>query len=100
MKKIRFLINYGRHEAGHVIGTKDSEAEALVSAGVAQYEDRAARALKYDIAADVQAECFAPVIEEIESSPKGVVIPEYEAPQAEAEERETKTVKAKKKVKP
>ena len=99
MKKIRFLINYGRHEAGHVIGTTDSSADQLVNAGIAKYEDRAARALKYQATAEIQAECVAPTLEEMEASPKGAVLPVYETEYPEAEQRETKTVKAKKKKK-
>lgn len=102
MRKIRFNIDYGRHKAGHVIGTKDSEADMLVNAGIASYENTEVRPLKYAATANVQSECIAPTIEEVEASPKGAILPPmYDIPEMEAEERETKDVKAKKKkVKP
>lgn len=99
MKKIRFITDYGKHKAGHVIGTQDGQAAQLVAQGVAVFVDNEVRPLKYTADAKTQSECVVPVIEELESAPKGATMPQslYETPEGEA--YETKDVKPGKKQK-
>lgn len=76
MKKIQFLIDYNGHKAGHVIGTKDSDAALLVNAGIAKEVGEHVRPLAYALDKPLQSECVAPVIDEVEASPKGALLPE------------------------
>lgn len=97
MKKIRFTKTYNQFQAGHVIGTNNRDAAALVSAGVAVYVEESVRPLKYAANRPVQTECIAPIVEELEAPPKGAVIPpSYEVPEADTT-LETKIVKPNKK---
>lgn len=70
-KKIRFKKDHGRNKAGWVIGTTDSAAASLVAQGIAEFVADDVRALRYAPTAPLQAECIAPVIEELEAAPKG-----------------------------
>lgn len=98
MKKIRFKVAFHGHLPGHVIGTRDSHAEALVAQGIAEFVADAVRPLKYAAGAALQTECVAPTIEEVEMAPKGVVLPDeiYEAPEDELQTPERATFKKKK----
>lgn len=95
MKKIQFKIDYGRNKAGHVIGTTDSAADQLVMLGVAEYVGAAIRPYKYQVGQALQTECIVPVIEELESAPKGALLPE-EIEMPEVQQYETATLKYKK----
>lgn len=85
MKKIQFTQNYGDHANGTVIGTTDSAAQKLVSQGKAKYVADDVRALKYAPDAPVQAECIAPVFEELEAAPKGATFPKHIIEEVEAQ---------------
>ncbi len=74
-KKIRFTKDHGRNKAGWVIGTTDSAAAQLIALGVAVSVADDVRALRYAPTAPVQAECIAPVVEELEAAPKGAKLP-------------------------
>lgn len=77
-KKIRFKKDHGRNKAGWVIGTTESAAASLVAQGIAEFVADDVRALRYAPNAPVQAECIAPVIEELEAAPKGAKLPPLE----------------------
>ncbi|MBK8225434.1 MAG: hypothetical protein IPK73_30840 [Candidatus Obscuribacter sp.] len=74
-KKIRFIKDHGRNKCGWVIGTTESAAAQLIALGVAVAVADDVRALKYAPTSPVQAECIAPVIEELEAAPKGAKLP-------------------------
>ncbi len=76
MKLIRFTQPHGKFNANTVIGTKDSDADALVASGVAVYEKEGTKPLKYAPGVAPRMECVTPTFEEMESSPKGAVWPE------------------------
>lgn len=75
MKLIRFIKDHGKHKINHVIGTKDSDADALIASGVAVQEQDGVKPLKYKPGAAPKIECVSPILnEEAESSPKGAKI--------------------------
>lgn len=76
MKLIRFIKDYGRHKAGYVIGTKDSDADALILSGLAILQQDGIKPLKYGAGLPSQIECVSIVDEEMEVSPKGAIRPE------------------------
>lgn len=76
MKLIKFIQAHGKFQINTVIGTKDSDAEALVAAGVAVYEKEGIKPLKYAPGVAPRMECVTPTFEEMEASPKGAIWPE------------------------
>lgn len=92
-KKIRFKKDHGRNKAGWVIGTTESAAASLVAQDIAEFVADDVRALRYAPNAPVQAECIAPVIEELEAAPKGARNPFIEI---RSEDEDTQTTDKKK----
>jgi len=90
-KKIRFIKDHGNFKSGWVIGTKDSDANALIAQGIAVSVSDDTRTLQYQAEAPVQNECIAPIYEEKESAPKGAIFPE----ELEIEQENTNTIKKK-----
>lgn len=76
MKLIKFIQAHGKFQINTVIGTKDSDAAALVASGVAVYEQEGIKPLKYAPGIAPRMECVTPIFEEMEASPKGAVWPE------------------------
>lgn len=97
MKLIRFLKNHGKYKIGHVIGTKDSDADQLVFHGVAEYQPEGIKPLKYAAGKAPQVECVSMPIEEMEASPKGAKWPEQIETAVADEEIETADIKHKQK---